>query len=98
MKNILFIGAVLISLFLLSCSKDAKVKVIVVKDCTGTYLKKEGKDYHVCNIEKVAKYADGTVVMASFTLLKECNGSGANQIVCMMLHENEGWIEVQDIE
>jgi hypothetical protein len=35
--------------------------------------------------------------MADFKKIDECKGSAADDIVCMMLHENEGWIEVTSI-
>jgi hypothetical protein len=60
-------------------------------------LRIDGKDYHVCNLEKVASFSDGTNVNASFKIIKECNGSAEEEIVCMMLHVNEGWIEVQKV-
>lgn len=80
-----------------SCKKQDLEKMTVVKDCTGTYLKYEGKDYHVCNLQKLESYADGDLVNANFIQIKECNGSANDEIVCYMLHPNEGWIEVQRI-
>jgi len=98
MKNILNF---LIAFFILTsaaCQKENKVPMTVVRDCTGTYLQKDGKDYLVCNLEKVKNFADGTKVTASYKRLKECKGSGIDQIVCLMYHQNEGWIEVTDIK
>jgi hypothetical protein len=82
----------------IACTKERNVNMIVIRDCTGTYLQKEGKDYHVCNLEKVKAFSDGAQVRASYKRLNECKGSGIDQIVCMMYHENEGWIEVLSIE
>lgn len=72
--------------------------MVVIRDCTGTYLRKDGKDYRVCNLERVEAYANGIEVRVSYKKLQECKGSGADQIVCMMVHDNEGWIEVIEIE
>jgi hypothetical protein len=98
MKNILyllFLGFILANA---ACQKENKVTMTVVRDCTGTYLQKDGKDYHVCNLEKVKNFDDGAKVTASYKRLKECKGSGIDQIVCLMYHQNEGWIEVTDIK
>lgn len=82
----------------LSCKKGTSVKMTVVRDCTGTYLRKGGKDYHVCNLEKVTLFNDGQDVIVNYKKLKKCNGSGNDMIVCLMFHENEGWVEVTEIE
>ena len=84
----------------LSCKKECgkSQTVTVVKDCTGTYLRVDGKDYLVCNREKVSSFADGTTVNASFKKINECDGSAKDAFVCMMFHENEGWIKVEKIQ
>lgn len=98
MKNILYLLASGLILMASSCSKFNADKMIVIRDCTGTYLRMDGKDYRVCNLEKVTAFADGAEVDASFKRLGECNGSANDQIVCMMYHEHEGWIEVKQIK
>lgn len=85
-------------LFLFSCEKEHTEKVKVIKDCTGSYLRFENKDYHICNPEKAESFADGTVVTATFKEIKNCTGSAKDAIVCMMLHKNEGWIEIEKIQ
>ncbi|KAA5535017.1 hypothetical protein F0919_10490 [Taibaiella lutea] len=97
MKKILIV-VVSSYLVLTSCSKATNKNAIVVRDCTGTYLQIDGKDYQVCNLEKVAAFQDRTAVTATYKKLAECNGSAKDAIVCMMLHSNEGWIEVTDIK
>ncbi len=81
-----------------SCKKEGNQTVTVERDCTGTYLRLDGKDYQVCNLEKVSSFSDGTTVTATFKKIKECNGSAKDGIVCHMLHGNEGWIEVEKIK
>ena len=98
MKNTIALIFIALSLILLSCDKVKYQNTIVVKDCTGTYLRLDGKDYHVCNPENLSVYADGSIVKASFTKLKEYNCSSKDAIVCMMYHENEGWIQVNKIK
>ena len=80
-----------------SCKKERNQTVIVVRDCTGTYLRLDGKDYHVCNLEKVSSFSDCDTVTATFKKIKECNGSAKGTIVCYVVHVNEGWIEVDKL-
>lgn len=81
-----------------SCKKETNQTVTVIRDCTGTYLRLNGKDYHVCNLGKVTSFPTGTTVTATFKKLTECNDSDNTAAVCYMLHENEGWIEVTKIK
>ncbi len=97
MKNTVLILTAFSILALPFCRKVRNKNTMVVKDCTGTYLRFEGNDYHVCNLEKTASFPDSTFVTASFKKLNECKGSGGSAVVCMMLHENKGWIEVTQI-
>ncbi len=97
MKGILLFAATLIILSLPFCKKAAHSSpVIVIKDCTGTYLRVSGRDYQVCNPEVVA-YPNGTTVNATFRFIKECHGSASTAIVCMMFHQDYGWVEVDKI-
>jgi hypothetical protein len=99
MKNLLFLSILLVSF--VSCKKEDRCskgqEMIVITDCTGSYLRMDGKDYQVCNTEKVANFQNLQVVNADFKKISNCTGSAADDIVCMMLHENEGWIEVKSI-
>lgn len=97
MKRLILTSASVAVFALMSCKKESGEKVTVVKDCTGTYLQINGKDYQVCNLEKTNGFANGTTVIASYKKISKCTGSAADQIVCMMYHENEGWIEVMSI-
>lgn len=67
----------------------------VIKDCIGSYLRFNGKDYQICNIEIVESFENGVEVEASFERIEDCKNNWA---VCFMLHENEGWINVTEIE
>lgn len=98
-NNILkFLAPIFIMIMFVSCKKKSNQTVTVIRDCTGTYLRMNGKDYHVCNPEKVASFYEGATVTATFKKIKECNGSTKDVIVCLMVHENEGWIEVDKIK
>lgn len=91
------IPVLLFSLFAISCSMQKPgAEMQVIRDCTGTYLRMNKKDYHVCNVEKLAAFADGQTIRASFKKISEC--SKQPEIVCMMFHENEGWVEVKKVK
>jgi len=82
-----------------SCVKsNVNVAATLVKDCTGVYLRINNKDYHVCNTELTANMASGTPVLVSFTKIDACTGTASNAIVCMMLHDNEGWVTINSIK
>jgi hypothetical protein len=98
MKRIIITFVSICCLLVISCKKERNQRVSVVKDCTGTYLQLDGKDYHVCNIEKTDAFQDGTLVTASFKKISDCTGKASTQIVCMMSHPSEGWIEVLSIK
>ena len=79
-----------------SCKKDRDGKtVIIYRDCTGTYLRHEGKDYHVCNTDKIASFSTGSTAQAIFTAIDDCIVTGN---ICAMYHTNEGWINVEQIK
>ena len=98
MKASVYILTLLLTLTFFSCKKDVTKNATVVKDCTGTYMRSNGKDYKVCNIEKVASFQNGTTVSVSFKELKDCEGSGKIVPTCYMLHEFESWIEIENIQ
>jgi len=98
MKNILFIVTAVFLLSFLSCKKEQTEKVEVVRDCTGTYLRFDLKEYRVCNLEKVDSFPDGAMVEATFVKKNECNGSAKDAIVCAKFHQNDGWIRVDEIK
>ena len=98
MKKLFFISLTALLLSLLAFGKDRSRKVMVVRDCTGTYLNFDGKDHLVCNPEKVVSFANGAKAMATFSKIKVCNGSAMRAIVCDMDHRHAGWVEVEKIK
>jgi hypothetical protein len=90
MKHILF---ALPLLFLLSCQKEKADNAMVLKNCTGVYLQIDGKNYQVCNDEKLNAYKQGDLIDASFRHIDDCDAL-AGRTVCAMAFPNEGWIEV----
>lgn len=93
MKNCIFL---LFSFLIVSCTKVADKDMLVIRDCTGTYLQYDEKDYHVCNADVLLAYDSGDEVNASFEKIDDCNQNG--QITCEMFHQNEGWIKVTEVE
>lgn len=77
-----------------ACKKVNDKSVTVIKDCTGTYLRYKGNDYHVCNTEATDAFADGKQAIATFKKIKSCS---REVTVCAMVHQNEGWVEVKEI-
>lgn len=85
-------------LILFSCKKELYKTATVIADCTGTYLRCDGRDYKVCNLEKVASFPSGTTVEATFKKITECKGSGNFTVTCYMYHQYDSWIEVEKIK
>ena len=89
--------AILICLFFISCKKELPDQAMIVRDCTGTYLRMKSTDYKVCNLKKVAAFETGTTVSVSFKKIPECNGDGNPSAVCELFHQFESWIEIEEI-
>lgn len=82
---------------LVACKKMKHQETTIVKDCTGVYLRLNGKDFQVCNKEKLDGYPTGAKITATFRQISRCK-SAEDDIICMMLHEKEGWIEVLRVD
>ena len=93
MKKLLLITSVAALLTLLSCKRETNKPMTVIKDCTGTYLRMDGKDFQVCNIGKLTFFSSGTTVNATFKKIDNCKRL-EGKVVCKMLHQNEGLIEI----
>ena len=81
-----------------SCKKELNEKVTVIKDCTGAYLRRNGIDYKVYNLEKLSSFQNGTNVSASFKQLTECNDSANRAPTYFMIHQFDSWIEIKNIK
>lgn len=64
----------------------------VIKDCTGTYLRYNQKDYLVCNNSTLSGYSSGTRISAAFNKIAAC-GTPA-QGICNMYHPYEGYAQI----
>lgn len=97
MKKILLVIAIL-GLTQVSCKKEKFVQAAIARDCTGTYLRVDGKDYRVCNLEMTDKFQNGQPVNVTFTKMKECNKSGNFAPICYLYHQYDSFVEVLKIE
>lgn len=75
-----------------ACSKWSK-KMEVVRDCTGVYLKKDTKEYKVCNESKLDGIATGEKIKVDYDVLTECFGL-ITPPTCASSHSYENLIEV----
>lgn len=99
MKKKIFVLILFIFVVFVACEKNlSNEKVTIVRDCTGTYIRYQEKDYQVCNINIISQYADGQVIKATFNKINSCNNSDiTGAVICMMYHENSGWVEITSI-
>lgn len=98
LHTILFLG--IFSTFLFSCATvhDRLNTGIIVRDCTGTYLRvAKNEDYLVCNSDILAFKKDGEKVSFVFDYTKECKEKDG-EIRCMMYHENKGMIRIKNVK
>jgi len=95
MKRFILITTTVFLSTLFACKKERNETVTVIRDCTGTYLRFEGKDYQVSNPDKVAEFVDGSTVTATFRKANNCA-----TYFCMMVHPYEvgGCIKVTKIK
>ena len=98
MKKILSITAILLLLTAFACKKQSNKTALIIRDCTGTYLRIDTKDYQVCNTEKTDAFPDNIAVTVTFKEIKECKGTASHAIVCQMYHENAGLVDVVKIK
>lgn len=96
MKRFLPISFVIAG-FLTSCSPTSFTSMTVIRDCTGTYLRKDSVDYPVCNVNELAGISDGTTVRISYEMHQKDRWCQAQESVhCMMVHpfQTGEWIGI----
>lgn len=93
--KLLSFAAILFIAFLFSCEKSGKNGAIIIKNCTGTYLRISDKEYKVCNHQKLAEYNHGISVTATYKRVKKCDDTA---VYCMMAYPNDGIIKVISIK
>lgn len=84
-----------------SCSPKTFSSLTVIRDCTGTYLRKDSVDYPVCNPLVLSKINDGSMVRVSIknhSINSTCEAQEG--IRCMMIHpfQTGEWIEIRKVK
>lgn len=97
MKKIFLISITIFLLTMIGCKKEFNDRVTVIRDCTGTYLRLDGKDYKICNYEIVASFENNETITATFKMNKNSYCEAQHRTTCAMFHENEGWIDVSKV-
>ncbi|TXF79162.1 hypothetical protein [Chryseobacterium sp.] len=72
-------------------------KATVIRDCTGTYLRMDKKDFKVCNNAVLKNYKEGVEVTVKFAKTDSCPEFN-DKAVCMMYHENEGTVRISEVK
>lgn len=85
-----------ITLLLSSCGKITQNGEIV-RDCTGTYLQLNNRDYLICNPSMVSSQPSGSHVKVKFRHLGKCSGN-SDQAICEMYHHSYGFVEISEIK
>lgn len=93
MKFILFLFVS--SLLVVSCKTKCDNDVQIKRDCTGTYLRVDNKEYKVCNSGMITAYQDNAIVKAKYKRLSSCGT--LEEPICQMVHQNDGWVEVLEV-
>ncbi|WP_124634377.1 hypothetical protein [Taibaiella sp. KBW10] len=99
MRTNLIICFAFISLLLSGCQKKGQsYRMTVVKDCTGTYLRYDHKDYLVCNYAALRNYAHAAALTVTYNRIDNCTQRDPDLAFCEMLHAHEGWIKVASVQ
>ena len=94
MRNLLLL---IVLTFFITCKtkKDAveNTTAQIIRDCTGTYIRMNEKDYKVCNEKTIENIESNTTVNLAFKSVENCPVKD-DIVMCMMYHETEGFVEV----
>jgi hypothetical protein len=94
MKKVII--GILSFVILASCGKFSR-KATIERDCTGTYIELNDRDYFVCNPAMISSYPDGSTINVKFNKVNECP-SDTNLVLCEMYHKNYGNVEITEIK
>lgn len=95
MKNTIII--LFLAILTLACTKKNGVEASITRDCTGTYIRIQDKDYLVCNINSVGEYNEGEKVKVSYKMETDCP-EREGLMMCMMYHENKGMVRILKVK
>lgn len=81
-------------LSLSGCTDSQTQTAIVIKNCTGSYLRFEDNDFKICNQEIIESYQEDEVITANLRHIDHCSYDYA----CNLYYPFEGWVEILEIE
>lgn len=83
-----------------ACKKKHTTSALVIRDCTGTYLRVDSKDLPVCNPEVLSDEENGTSLVAVYKKVGDSKCEARDMPYCMMVHPYEvgEWIRVTRIK
>lgn len=98
MKNIQLTAVLLflLTFSISSCSKPFRNGTIN-RDCTGTYIELNDRDYLICNPLMTDSYQNGKTVKVKFKSKTSCSSNSVS-FACQLYHPNSGIIEVMEIK
>ena len=67
------------------------------RDCTGTYLELNNRDYLICNPAMTNSFSDGESVKVKYDKKSSCS-SDPNQVICELYHKSYGFVEITEIK
>lgn len=97
MTKILIIPCLLLLISSISSCNKSMTNAKINRDCTGTYLELNNKDYLVCNPSMAESYSNCSEIEVSFEFKSECNPN-PNEAVCFMYHKSYGFVEITEIK
>lgn len=80
----------------LKLKKTYKEKVIVIRDCSGTYIRFNGNDFKVCNDAVLESFENKSEVQLFFTDVNLCEVE-ENVATCMLYHGFMGSVHIENI-
>lgn len=91
-----FVGILLI----LVCASCARKRDFfnIVRDCTGTYLRKDNVDWKVCNPQKLNLFFTGQQVKVYYNPVENCDNNNPVDSTCLLFHDFQGNIEIVSVE
>lgn len=76
------------------CTDSHTQTAIVIKNCTGNYLRYEDNDFKICNQDIIASHPEGDVVIVSIRYNDQCS----DDFACNLHYPFAGWVEILEIE
>lgn len=97
MNKVIFtvaIAAIMVS----ACNKSKGPNATVIRECAGVFLKIDGKDYNVCNSDKLKRYPAGARIHVGYNHISECANPDYDAPLCLVGYPSEGWIEITEVK